>query len=86
MVAEWHAGGSEALVVVKDTGGSEMARLRPSWGRLGCIGSEEVGGKREVTLGIGGVVGDIAGVRDRVGRGTARSEGIWRKLGSGNRA
>ena len=79
------AGGSDALAAVKGAGSGETARLWLSWGRLGCIGSdEEVGDERGDSLGADSVVGDTGGVYHTDDAETARLRGVWGVLGGWN--
>jgi hypothetical protein len=71
-------GVSDAPAAANDGVDGETARLRSSWVELGRMGSEGgTGGERGVFRGVGGVVGDAAGVHDAGSGVMARSRGVW---------
>jgi hypothetical protein len=62
----------------KCAGGVEMAHLGWSWGDLGQMGSEEgMGGEQGSSVGVDGVISDMAGGWDMGGGETAHFLGVW---------
>jgi hypothetical protein len=71
-------GDSDTSAAVKGAEGVKTARLRVSWGELGCTGVDgEVDGEWGVLQDMDGVADDAAEVYDASGCETARLRGVW---------